>query len=218
MVFSFYSPYTNEYIAQVEKIVSLLEDCILPKFENIREKSTKASMQVLDASMRQPATEESDSADLVEEAIDAGVDTYQSLSGLKQGMVNFFAAAIYQCFKQQWQEFENINSRRLSLVQTCRKATGTWKDIDRELRLVANTAKHGKGPSFRELREIRPDLFRPQEGKFPSFDPWFGSELYLSVQDVRRYRDLLVRFWKELTEILDEKEAAFGRGERAPDV
>ena len=217
MGYSFYSSYTNDYISQVEEITSLLESCILSKFDNIREQSKKTSMEVLDASMNQPATEHSDPSDLVEEAIDAGVSTYQALSSLRQGMINFFAAAIYQCWTQQLAEFHDTNPQRFSLLRVChQKDVGAWNDIHGELRLVANTAKHGE--SSGKLRKIRPDLFRPPGGKLASFDPLFGNELYVSIQDVRHYRDLIVNFWREYTEILDRKEAAFGIGERSPDV
>ena len=219
MGFSFYSPYTNDYISQIEKITSLLESCILPKFDDIRGRSTKASMEVLDTSMNQPATEQSDPSDLVEEAIDAGVSTYQSLSGLKQGMINFFAAAIYQCFEQQLNEFHDTNPQRFSLLRVChQKDVEAWNDIHGELRLVANVAKHGKGDSFRQLGKIRPDLIRPPEGEYASFDPMFGNQLYVTIQDVKRYRDLIVYFWKEYTEILDRKEAAFSSGEGSPNM
>lgn len=43
MGLSFYSPYTNDYISQVEKITDLLESGILPKFDDINERSEKAS-------------------------------------------------------------------------------------------------------------------------------------------------------------------------------
>ena len=43
MGYSFYSPRTDDYIAQIEKITSLLEDTILPKFNDIEEQSERAS-------------------------------------------------------------------------------------------------------------------------------------------------------------------------------
>ena len=49
--------------------------------------------------MNQPATEDCDPSDFVDAAVGAGVRTYQLLTGLRQGMINFFVAAIYQCFE-----------------------------------------------------------------------------------------------------------------------
>ena len=219
MVFSFYSPYTNEYIAQVEKITSLLNDCILPRFNDIDEQSEKASDDAWEEAMGQPGTGEEDPSDFVDEAIEAGVSTYQLLSGLRQGMINFFAAAIYQCFEQQRNGFHSINPERFSLLHVSyKKDVQAWNDINDELRLVANVAKHGEGCSARKLRKIRPDLFRPPAGQPITFDPIFGNELYVTIQDLKHYRDLVVNFWKEYTEILDKKEEAFGSGEGAPDV
>jgi len=217
MGFSFYSPRTDEYISQVEKITSLLEDTILPKFNDIEEQSERASDEAWEEAMNQPATEDCDPSDFVEAAVGAGVSTYQILTGLRQGMINFFVAAIYQCFEQQLQEFHSINPYRFSLLRVCYKTdVKTWKEIHRELRLVANTAKHGKGKSSEELRKIRRDLFRPPAGEPVSFDPMFGNQLYVTIHDLRHYRDLIVNFWKEYTEILDKKEETFGSGGRSP--
>lgn len=219
MGFSSYRPYTNEYIAQVETIISLLEDCILREFNDIEEQSEKASDEAWGAAMSQPGTGEEDPSDFVDEAIEAGVSTYQLLSGLRQGMINFFAAAIYQCFRQQLDAFHNTNPRRFSLLHVSyEKDVQAWNDINGELRLVANTAKHGEGPSSQALQKIRPDLFRPPDGEPASFDTMFGNQLYVSMQDLTHYRDLIVSFWKEYTKILDGKEAAFGTGEGSPDV
>ena len=219
VTFSIYSPYTNEYIAQVEKIVSLLDKCILPKLNDIEEQSEKASEDTWEQAMSQPGTGEEDPSNFVDEAIEAGVSTFQLLSGLRQGMINFFAAAIFQCFKQQLEEFHNTNPRRFSLLRVSYKNdVKAWNDINDELRLVANTAKHGDGPSSQALQKIRPDLFRPPDGEPVSFDPMFGNQLYVPIQDLKRYRDLIVSFWREYTDILNRKEAEFGSGKGSPDV
>lgn len=221
MGFSFYSPRTDEYIAQIEKITSLLSDCILPRFNDIDEQSEKASDDAWQEAMGQPGTGEEDPSDFVDEAIEAGVSTYQLLSGIRQGMINFFAAAIYQCFEQQSKGFHSISPERFSLLQVnYKKDVQAWNDINDELRLVANVAKHGafcknpqgKGCSARKLRKIRPDLFRPPAGQPVTFHPIFGNELYVTIQDLNHFRDLVVNFWKEYTEILDKKEEAFGSG------
>ena len=215
MGYSFYSPRTDDYIAQIEKITSLLEDTILPKFNDIEEQSERASDEAWEEAMNQPATEDCDPSDFVDTAVGAGVSTYQLLTGLRQGMINFFVAAIYQCFEQQLQEFHSVNPYRFSLLRVCYKTDVTpWKEIHEELRLVANTAKHGKGKSSQELRKIRPDLFRPPAGEAVSFDPMFGNQLYVTIQDLEHYCDLIVKFWKKYTEVLDKKEESFGSGER----
>ena len=37
----------------------------------------------------------------------------------------------------------------------------------------------------------------------------FGNQLYVTIQDLKRYTDLIVNFWKEYTEILDRGEEEF---------
>ena len=81
-----------------------------------------------------------------------------------------------------------------------------WSKID-ELRLVANTVKHAEGPSSDRLREIRSDMFInplfsqdpfPLQGFDSVFQPLVGDDLYVSLQDIKDYRDHLVQFWQEL--------------------
>ena len=76
----------------------------------------------------------------------------------------------------------------------------SWTDIQ-ELRLIANTVKHGVGPSSRDLEEKRPELFSEafRESKsVHALRPLSGIGLNLTESDLRNFGSALSGFWKEL--------------------
>lgn len=87
------------------------------------------------------------------------------------------------------------------------RAFSSWAGVD-ELRLVANAVKHADGLSAKKLYEQRPDLFThpelPKNALFSAraqprvFMPLLGEDLYVSLEDLRKYRDAVVQFWEEL--------------------
>ena len=109
--------------------------------------------------------------------------------------------------------------RKLSVVQCRLREYGidmgefpSWPKIYGELRLVANVVKHGEGDSCNKLRQIRADMFRNTHLSGFSqvipglaskvFQPLLGDGLYVSIQDIKGYRDQLVRFWSELADAI----------------
>ena len=148
--------------------------------------------------------------------------------GIRQGMLNLFAAALYHTFEQQVMFFHRKNvldldeendpkkfkpkvfQRRLKESGIDIKNFACWSKID-ELRLVANTVKHAEGPSSDRLRDIRSEMFiNPLFSQDPFslqgfdsvFQPLVGDDLYVSLQDIRDYCDHLVQFWEELVDVM----------------
>jgi hypothetical protein len=81
----------------------------------------------------------------------------------------------------------------------------SWPVLN-ELRLVANSVKHAEGGSADELRKLRPDLFQhpavPSELQRilppgPIHLPMMGEDLFVSPEDLQRYKDALANFWRE---------------------
>ena len=225
---SFWAGYfRGEFTPQLRAILEVLEKRLLPGFAGIEQEAEKLSQEAWDAFMAAPATGEEDPSEFAEVAEQAGVSHYLLLDGIRQGMVNLFAAAIYHAFEQQVMLFlrrEMLHPREennaklfgISEFQNRLKAQGidvadlpSWRKVD-ELRLVANTVKHAEGKSARDLHDIRPDLFEhPQFAGMPFsgggarvFQPLVGEDLYVSLDDVREYCNSVVQFWKEFGEML----------------
>ena len=96
---------TTEFKSQLEAIVDTLENRVLTNFENIESEADKATDEAWNESMSQPASEYEyqDPGDLAGSALyqEVGISLYQLLAGVRQGIINLFAVALYHCFEQQ---------------------------------------------------------------------------------------------------------------------
>jgi hypothetical protein len=152
--------------------------------------------------------------------------------GIRQGIINMFAAGLHHAFEQQFLFFHkeelvpyDLQHDKSQLKIAKAKVALADRNIDiasfeswdtlNELRLVANTVKHAEGDSSEKLRRIRPDLFEdPQIKKFslegwprtssPIYLPMVGEDLFVTVDDLNQYRDAIVGFWRELADALSE--------------
>jgi hypothetical protein len=195
---------------------------LLPAFESIGEEAEAVADETWEAIMSAPGTGDEEPGDYAEDAIDAGVTHYLLLGGVRQGMINLFAAALHHTFEQQvmrwlrkellpryeenniklfnWAEFK----QRLKEYGIGVEEFESWPVVT-ELMFVAHTVKHAEGDSSIKLHRIRPDLFHPP-GVAPAphlprvYQPLLGEDVYVTVDDVRKYRDGLLRFWDELAD------------------
>lgn len=220
----------TEFVPQLNAIVNVLEKRLLPNLEKekIGEESDRIADEDWERFRSMPATGNEDPADFADRALNAGIAHYTLMYGIRQGMLNLFAAALYHTFEQQvmllhrknvldFDEENDSKKFKLKVFQRRLKEYGIdiknfacWSKID-ELRLVANTVKHAEGPSSDKLRKIRPDLFiNPLfsqdsfflQGFDSVFQPLVGDDLYVSLQDIRDYCDHLVQFWEELVDVM----------------
>jgi len=222
--------FRREFAPQLRAIVETLEKRVLPAFDNIDGEANAVAEETWDAFMSAPGTGDEDPGDFAEAAQDAGVSHYSLHYGIRQGMVNLFAAALYHAFEQQLmmllrREILNPreeNDRGLFQVSEFQKRLKglhidistfpSWATVD-ELRLVANTVKHAEGAAAHKLHQVNPDLFvsprtaelglafRPKEPRV--FSPLLGEDLYVTLGDVERHRDALLYFWQELGKAME---------------
>ena len=221
----------TEFVPQLNAIVNVLERRLLPNLEKekIGEEADSIAEEDWERFMSMPATGNEDPADFADRAQNSGIAHYTLMYGIRQGMLNLFAAALYHTFEQQIMLFHRKNvldldeendskkfklkvfQRRLKEYGIDIKNFACWSKIDDELRLVANTVKHAEGPASDRLRKIRPDLFiNPLfsqdsfflQGFDSVFQPLVGDDLYVSLQDIRDYCDRLVQFWEELVDVM----------------
>ena len=146
--------------------------------------------------------------------MEAGIEHYQLMHGLRQGMINLVAVALYHLFEQQLKDAFGVKHdkeiKELLSDLVDKGLCSVAVDIKiKELREVANTVKHGKGRAYDQLYELCPDMFvNPLLRKFgdsdpgsdPPYDlqPLIGEGLYVRLKHLREYRDSLKEFWMDL--------------------
>ncbi len=227
--------FVREFVPQLTATLDALEHRVLPAFDGIGKEAERLSRDAWDAYMSTPAEDEGDPAAYAESAQEMGVDHYMLLNGIRQGIMNLFASALYHAFEQQIMLFhrrqvlhpveENDRSHfKFSVFKVRLKSCGidvenfgSWRTVQ-ELRLVANAVKHADGGSMDKLRDLRPDLFvapglplevgeLTKHWRRPVFRPLVGEDFYVSLDSLRKYRDALVRFWEELAGALQSDES-----------
>lgn len=221
--------FSRVFIPQIRALVEALADRLLPAFGDIEAEANRKTEEEYQRLGSLPARDDVDMGDLAEKAFDTGVAHYQMVSGIRQGFTNMLAAALYHTYEQQVMLFHrrevlelveendanlfkhSVFRDRLVVHGIDVKSFMSWPLID-ELRLVANTVKHAEGDSASDLHSRRPDLFiAPSVASLPFlgsnrsprlFQPLMGEDLYISLDDIRRYAEAIEQFWSELSDAM----------------
>ena len=119
-----------------------------------------------------PADDEIDMGAVAEWATEYGIQYYETMSGVRQGILNLLAVGLHHLFEQQQLFFlrrelarDDKGALRVSELERRLAARGIDCRSFRcaaklyELRKAANAIKHGAGPAAMELAALRPDLF-----------------------------------------------------------
>jgi len=213
-------------IRELDYYARVFTDRIVRAFESLDEEADRLRDEACQRACRSCNAESDDEAHICEWADSLAGDFYCSVSAIKQGVLNLMVAALYHFFEQHADRLlDNSGLPRLPKPPTDQYSAerlvkyllalgvdvskfGTWDSLD-ELRLVANTVKHGNGASAENLRARKPTLFAacyPSGQRQAPFSmpvmPLAGQGLYLSADDFERYRSALFGFWSELADAL----------------
>lgn len=206
-----------------------MERKILPAFDNIKNEAGEVEREAFENPGVYIDPEYYDSADAAENAFEKGLEYYQWMNDMLQGIINLFSAGLYHLFEQQLLLFhrkvllgivedKNIKLLNLKEAKTRLSQNGiiveefdSWPQID-ELRLLANVVKHADGTSAGKLRTKRPDLFHKSKGLFamepvkaPIFTPMTGESLYVPLSQFMNYAQSVKAFWSEMCTSLEEQ-------------
>ena len=146
---------------------------------------------------------------------------------VRQGIVNLMVAGIFHLLEQQAQYlstyvlsypmpppdpaggFKQLRTLLRSRFSIDIESFNCWPTLN-ELRLVANTIKHGGGNSAEELRQLNPDLFKYLGDSLPDLPirPLVGEGLRLTANHFTDYKTCVEQFWDELTLALGRRNDA----------
>ncbi|MDZ7694398.1 MAG: hypothetical protein U5K69_25290 [Balneolaceae bacterium] len=223
------SVFKERFLPQLSSVVETLEKRILSGFEDIEKEADAIAEASWDQFMSSPGTGEEDPSDFAEIAEQAGVSHYILLKGIRQGIINLFSVALYHNFEQQIMLFfrkeilspgEDKDSellkfgkfkKRLKEMGINIEEFHSWSKV-KELRLIANTVKHGEGSSAQQLKSLRPNLFENPDLRelglsFKSnpkvFLPLAGEDIYVSIENIQQYKDGLHDFFRELLDAME---------------
>lgn len=224
--------YAHDFKTTVGYIVKTLNNKVIPSFDDISDEAEAVEEEAYQKLSMSFDPENDDPSKSAEEAYDAKISFYIMADGVKQGVINLFAAGLYHLFEQWFYKFhrrellwpngddvtslvswEAANERLTKYYKIDIKAFASWPKVD-ELRLIANTVKHADGGSCHKLKELRPDLFvSPHVEKDVHaidlvklkavFQPLAGEDFYLSPEEFAKYAEAVMQFWDELATAFD---------------
>ncbi|MES2178507.1 MAG: hypothetical protein V4550_11665 [Gemmatimonadota bacterium] len=237
--------FRDSFVKEIRAFHDVTLRRFLPTFDNLEAEAdavTAAEYERLGQCSGGDGDSGYDMADAAEDAHEEGLEHYQRLTSVRQGLLNLVATGLYHLFEQQAGTFtrrqlltvhEERNeafmrplfkgSRMMAEMNARLLKEGidpsqlpTWHKVD-ELRLVANTIKHGPGGSAQDLYALAPLLFtspdfRPgmpfadmglrrlaSAPKMPRVDrPLGGEDIYITAEELTAYCESLVAFWHDL--------------------
>lgn len=225
------------YLPPVEAYRAAARTKILPVFGDLEQEADAVAETEFERLCAQPAKPDfhGDLSDLAERATEHGYEYGETMFAIRQSVLNLLAAGLYHLFEQQ---------QKGLFYQTVAARTGTdyrWKALNNsllasgvdwarlpgatsleELRLTANTIKHGAGDAAAALAAVRPDLFdfdpdgnREEDAERQRlgatmqasdllFAPLGGGDLYVAERDLADWCDAVLQFWRGLAAALRE--------------
>lgn len=226
---------------QVRMLCDVVVDRVLPVFDDADKEAERVAADEfarLGSITGGDGTPFLDSADAAERANEVGLAHYEMLTSVHQALVNLTAAALHHMLEQQLLLFhrrqvlsprEEVDPRLSTDMTVFRQRLkdggldlndlGSWRALE-ELRCLANTIKHGEGRSAAKLRELRPQLFtspvlhgtRWEEPLGVVSQPLAGEDIYVTADDLARYRDMVLEFWNEFGEAISGHVGGLGKG------
>ena len=171
----FWTDYFRQAIRELQGFRAGALEKVVPAFEGIAEDAERAAEEEYERLGSMPYGNQIDMSDVADMAKDHGITVYETMSGVRQGVLNVLAVGLYHLFEQQQLFFlrRGLLSREED-VPALFKVAELEKRLDEcgvecrsfscagklhELRTAANAIKHGTGPAGDELARLRPDLF-----------------------------------------------------------
>ena len=231
------------FVSEIEWTRRAILEHMLPSIPDPATEADKTSDAIWYGNTEHYSDEE-DPCALAEYAENQGFEVYDRLNGVRQAAANMATVMLWHLLEQQMLVFhtrqvltvyeeqaarENTKLRmklfqleefhaRLDAGGCSMKSLSAWSKVN-ELRLVANSVKHGSGPSSNELFKIRPDLFYPncetQEHNSRSCllrKPAAGEDLYVTEQHIAAYFEAAISLWQGFSIQIEEHSQKRDRG------
>ncbi len=210
----------TEFDKELRYYSSVFHDRIKTAFNHLESEAMAIGNAAYDRKAKS-AQWETDDSGIAEDAYYEGVAFYLATDSIRQGVFKLMIAGLFHLFEQQAAHFcrppskfavakpgrSPVEDLKCSLLAAGIKVERfkSWPMVD-DLRLLANTVKHGDGQSEVELRKRKPALFRT---KFDALDggmgplytnlrPMLGEGLELNDGHFTAYADALTAFWLEI--------------------
>jgi hypothetical protein len=179
-----------EVIKSIEGIQKTVTQRLLPAFDSIKSEAEEKERNHLERYSRNFDPDTMDEGCTFEDAFFEGLDHLFTEELLKQEFLNSTVTWIFHLFEKQKKSIfgtdkSDVIVPKLKAISINLDSDNNWKIVNKELRHLANTVKHGmQSDSANELAALRSDLI-------------IEGELKVTLIDIEKYINALKGFWND---------------------
>jgi len=186
----------NHIFYKINAIQSTIFERLLPVYNDIEAEAERVANAKLDELGESFNPDTMDPSDAYEKAWEEGGEHYALQHAMKAEFLLSTATWLFHLFEKDCRAMCPNLYNKPEELQTKFEEMGInyndqsdWYKTNTELRLVANTIKHGEGNSSRRLKEIRPEYFETHSSYLTD------SKIEISYQDMQSYIEHIKSFW-----------------------
>lgn len=224
VVFQFCTSNRALALSQHKAYVEGVTEKLFPPFDNIKDEADKHADDIFRRFGEIHGWENGpDMADFADDAFEHGLEKYENLMFVKGQLSALATAGLFHLWEKTLKAFilrelghyglteegkreiENANHRTLTewLCELGFELDGKKYMEELEIcRLIANTIKHGDGPSCRQLAERAPNLLTSAYGIDLLLDQPSADNLWIEAESFERFAEAIETFWNEMPETL----------------
>lgn len=184
---------------KIDTIQKTINGRLNPTFESIEEEANQIEKETLDELSRVFNPETMDESEVYEKAYHRAVEHYNVQREMKIEFLKSAVSWIFHLFEKDCTYVFNTENGDKKIeylttldIDTCNSSN--WYKCNKELRVLTNSIKHGKGYSFNTLKEIRPDLIGSSESFLSK------NNIIITIENINEYIECMKLFWESLFE------------------
>ncbi|MEQ8652021.1 MAG: hypothetical protein RIC87_06115 [Kiloniellales bacterium] len=207
-------------LGQHRAFVEGIKEKLFPAFDNIEEEADRLSDEAYQRLVEIHGNEDGpDIADIAESAIDDGVVKFESLIFVKGQLSGLAIAGTYHLWEKTLKAFflrelshhymsaqrrRNVESANYNTLAGWLGAMGVtlgqkaYREDLETCRLIANTIKHGDGPSCQKLAKHAPNVLRGPYGDIFGFSEGNSDNLWIEPRSFEQLASSIEEFWRDL--------------------
>ena len=193
----YYESHKNHIFYKIDAIKSTIFERLLPVYNNIEIEAEAVAKAKYDELGKKFNPESMDESDAVEMAWEEGGEYYALQHAMKAEFLLSTATWLFHLFEKDCREMcPTLYNKPIELKDKLKEmgincdSNSNWYKINTELRLVANTIKHGKGVSYDKLKPLKPNYFETTASYLTD------SKIELSKEDILMYIENMLSFWE----------------------
>ncbi|MCW8934502.1 MAG: hypothetical protein OQK98_07235 [Gammaproteobacteria bacterium] len=192
----YYESHKYHISYKINSIKETIFSRLLPVYENIEEEAKIIAKKKLEELGKSFNPDTMDVGDAYQEAWEDGTEHYVLQHAMKVEFLLSTATWLFHLFEKDCREMcpslynkpEELKKKLEEMGISC-DVGSNWYKTNTELRLVANTIKHGEGKSCDRLKGIKPEYFKTNTSYLTD------NKIEIPEEDMTKYIDNMSSFW-----------------------